>query len=161
MKKLINALVVVFIITNVSTIAQVALTASYGTSTGDEGSCNYVVGQVFCDPGIGNNYTIIPGTFGNQLTPSKKSDIETNKENQTIKVFPNPVSNSILLELNKFDFTKEYIFKLFDVSGKKIIEKRINKSQKSINISFLPASVYLINIIENSKLIKKFKIIKK
>ena len=83
--------------------------------------------------------------------------VEFQNENTKLKVYPNPVSNLLYVEIpSQYDTAN---VKLYDILGKKVLEKTVYSTQKKINVSNLSKGVYLAKIEANGLSITK-KIIK-
>ena len=70
-------------------------------------------------------------------SPEGVSDIG----NEPFSIFPNPVEDCIYLQLEDSDLS--FSCELYDMQGKRLM-KRENAS--SINVSFLPAGIYVLQI---------------
>lgn len=66
--------------------------------------------------------------------------------NKFIKVFPNPVSEILNININLLN-NKKVDVELYNINGAKVFEKEIltNKNNK-LNVSFLPKGVYLLKV---------------
>lgn len=73
-----------------------------------------------------------------------------NNINVAKNVFPNPFGNQLILE---FNFPAERKLLLTDISGRIVFEKSINQSIERINTSFLNHGAYLVQILENNRLV--------
>ena len=83
--------------------------------------------------------------------------VEFQNETTKLKVYPNPVSNLLYVEIpSQYDTAN---VKLYDILGKKVLEKTVYSTQKKINVSNLSKGVYLAKIEANGLSITK-KIIK-
>ena len=83
--------------------------------------------------------------------------VEFQNENTKLKVYPNPVSSLLYVEIpSQYDTAT---VKLYDILGKKVLEKTVSSTQKKINVSNLSKGVYLAKIEANGLSITK-KIIK-
>jgi hypothetical protein len=66
------------------------------------------------------------------------------QQNDVLGFYPNPVSNGKIYITSKTTLEKEIL--IFDVLGKKVLQT--NTSSKELNISTIPAGVYIIKIKE-------------
>ena len=78
---------------------------------------------------------------------------------QNIRVFPNPVKDSIKL-LGFENTTSELSINLFSITGKKIFKKTLTAHKPELNLEFLSSGVYLLDISTTDGAKKIFKIIK-
>ena len=83
--------------------------------------------------------------------------VEFQNENTKLKVYPNPVSSLLYVEIpSQYDTAT---VKLYDILGKKVLEKTVSSTKTKINVSNLSKGVYLAKIEANGLSITK-KIIK-
>lgn len=75
----------------------------------------------------------------------------------TISIYPNPISNKLTISYNSKD---KLNIEIIDISGRKIIEQNGIYANESIDISDLNKGIYILSVLENGKLIYNKKIIK-
>lgn len=83
--------------------------------------------------------------------------IEDNKLENNIKVYPNPTKSKVNITINKeFDF-KEIDFKVFDLTGRLVNVNKIpqGKNEFALDFSNKTAGLYYLNIIANGEKISK------
>lgn len=72
---------------------------------------------------------------------------------ETIKLYPNPTSELIHLELGKPNYQNWVVYSL---NGKRVLNGNVNSSRLSINAKVLPAGTYIIEILDgNQNSVKK------
>jgi hypothetical protein len=86
------------------------------------------------------------------------SGIEANKTQINSKLYPNPFSNSITIELRRNLENAELL--VFDIVGKQILNARITETTSSLNTSALPKGVYLVKIVSGNRIEFVGKIVK-
>lgn len=138
--------------------AQTAVLATGTTATGANGSVSYSIGQVAYSQkganlqvmeGVQQAYEIIVLEVDNEAIPEKN-----------ILLYPNPVRDFLNVDFGKEKFqNSRYV--LFDSQGKMIKSGNLTQQKTELNMTTLPSSVYIIQIFQDSKNIKTFKIIKK
>lgn len=73
-------------------------------------------------------------------------------------IYPNPFSDFIFIQHP--DNTSKWMIKIIDCNGKTLLNKSIENCTK-LDLQFLPAGIYLLNIVqENSNFKKSYKILK-
>lgn len=87
-----------------------------------------------------------------------ENHLETNVSNhntsQSIKIFPNPATEYITIQLSNQDVLNE--LRLLDYQGKKIMSKKLIKNNISIDLSHLPQGIYtLIGNTQNQRFVKQ------
>ena len=148
-----------FAIFSYNVTAQQSVTAAGNNAIGTGGSSSYSVGQVV--------YTVNTGTTGNLIQgvqqPFEISTLGTNEYlgiNLEFSVYPNPTNNFLTLSIQNYDFTN-LKFQLFDSNGKLIENNKVSDVYTQIEMNPYEAGIYFLEVTENSKKIKTFKIIKK
>jgi hypothetical protein len=66
-----------------------------------------------------------------------------------ISVFPNPVHDNIIVQVDGISGVAD--IRLFDMYGKMVIQQRSGSQKPRLDMSKLPAGVYLIKIKDNKK----------
>lgn len=139
--------------------AQDSVLSSGGNSSGSSGNASYSVGQIF--------YKTVNGA-----TTYLSQGVEQPFEIQTVlgldnfniglelSVYPNPTTDIIYLKVKESSF-ESLQYQLFDINGKLIENNIISKNSTIIQMDKYPVAIYLLKVIENSKEVKTFKIIKR
>ena len=155
MKKLLTALLTIsYFFTN----AQQSINASGGNASGSNGSVSYSVGQVFYESALGSNGSILQGVQHPFEIFILGTDAFSNSILQA-SVYPNPTTAYANLKITNYPM--EYLeFHLYDILGKLIISEKILHEETSISMMSLPTGTYLLQVAENNKTLKTFKIIK-
>lgn len=149
-------LMLIFNLTNI--FAQQATIASGGMASSVNGNISYSFGQI--DYSTNSNLT---GSLSQGVQqPYEIFTLGTDDfQNISLKmlVYPNPTASLVKLRIEDLSFNNlEY--KLFDLTGKQIFSQKINQLETQIPLENLPSTTYFLNVSENSKIIKSFKIIK-
>ena len=149
-----------FIFINFVLGAQETITSTGLNLTGIGGTISYSVGQPACDFNSGNNGTISQGVqhpYEIYLDSTVGKDI-SNLILELI-VFPNPTTDQLLLSHS--DFKNEKLsYQLYNYQGELISIKNCENNQTLIDLNNYPSSTYILSIIKEKKIIKKFRIIK-
>lgn len=87
---------------------------------------------------------------------SNATDI-SDKEKLTLNIFPNPTKGIVHINAQRTIINSA---KIYDISGKKLLEKESDNSNMTMDISFLKPGIYFINVTTNSGYYM-FKIIRK
>ena len=139
-------------------LSQEAIPASGGNASGLGGTLSFTVGQLVYTSNSGSNGSVAEGvqqpyeiytTVGIEITNISLDFI----------AYPNPTSGNIVLSIR--DFNNEKLnYQLYDMSGKLLKSNKVNAINTTIDMSELPVSNYVLNINNDSSIIKSFKIIK-
>jgi len=138
--------------------AQDGTVASGGNSTGAGGSASYSIGQI--------DYTANSGTNGNINQGNQQpyeiftSGVEDAAIQLGLSIYPNPSTHVLYLKVEKEDL-KDLSFQLFDMNGKQLLSKIITNNTTEIIMEQYPASTYLLKVLNSTKELTTFKIIKK
>jgi hypothetical protein len=123
------------------------------------------------------NRTVNPGTYYAQVygwngansatscytlrvqlgTASRGTELNTG-EMQQVDVFPNPAHD--VVNINLTGFAGKSVVSLFDVNGRVVLHRAINTAKSQLDISALPAGVYMMRIKHGEKEVSMRKIIK-
>jgi hypothetical protein len=136
--------------------AQTSVAATGGDASGSGGSASYTVGQVV--------YTTATGTTGSVAQGVQQPyeiSITVGVEEKTIGLvaFPNPTKDQLNLSVAGFT-NQQYIYQLYDASGKLVKSDKVSSSTTSINTQALTPGIYLLSVLDNNSIIKTFRIIK-
>ncbi len=97
-------------------------------------------------------------TQGFQQSKLSASEIFTiNSDNFEIDLFPNPTENIVNLKTSNFN---NLFYQFSDFNGKLLKEGKIISENTEISVNKLPSAVYFLNVFNNQKLVKIFKIVK-
>ena len=139
--------------------AQEAITASGGDAAGSGGSVSYSVGQVSYKTIKGNNGSVNQGV----QQPYEISVISgvVQAENINIKciAYPNPTSDQLTLSIENFKL-ENLTYKVYDMSGRLLLSKKITNNNTKINMSTLLHASYFVKVLKDNSVVKTFKIIK-
>lgn len=85
--------------------------------------------------------------------------IKTDKTNQVITITPNPFSSYTNIIFNETSEIKDCRLKIYNVSGKEVINASITGKSTTLNTSSLHSGIYLYKVMNNSKIIQSGKLI--
>lgn len=138
--------------------AQQAIGATGSNASGTNGSSSYTVGQIDY-LAKGSNSEVTEGVQQNYEIYSLAS-AENSTSNQNIILYPNPTTDVLFVDFQSESFTNSS-YRFLDAQGKIIMEGEFTKSKNQLNLQGIPSSLYILQIIQNNKQIKSYKIIKK
>ena len=76
---------------------------------------------------------------------------------ESFLLYPNPVSKYLYLS---YGFKAGSVIEIYDISGRKILEKRINASLTKVDVSNYPKGIYIVRVIGNDNKVTTSKFIK-
>ncbi|PWV46498.1 reprolysin-like metallopeptidase [Chitinophaga sp. S165] len=91
-------------------------------------------------------------------TASRNAEEAITTEAQKVIVFPNPAKDLVNINLTGFKGKSEV--SIFDVSGRVVLRREMNAVNTQLDISALPAGVYMVRIKNGAKDVSMTKIIK-
>jgi hypothetical protein len=98
-----------------------------------------------------------------QATDEAKDDTTQNNTvnyKKDIRLYPNPTSGQLTVELSGFKKTDKITIQVFTVAGKQLLHIKETKNKNEINIYDYPAGTYFVRVI-TGKETKEYKVIKK
>lgn len=138
-------------------IAQNATVASGNNAAGSGGSSSYSVGQIVYTANSGANGSVSQGV----QQPFEISALGVDQfPNINLAAYPIPTANTLTLSVENFNADKLH-YQLFDIGGKLIESSKLIANQTQIDMSANASGIYFLNITEDSRKIKTFKIIRK
>ncbi|MDC0015487.1 T9SS type A sorting domain-containing protein, partial [Flavobacteriales bacterium] len=94
--------------------------------------------------------------FSGNVTSLDEDRVSLNQ----VSIYPNPTSTSINIVTTQMNFSQEDRIDLLSLTGKLIYSQDFNSKNTTIDLSLLPAGVYVLNVISNNKN-TSYKVIKK
>ena len=141
--------------------AQKSINAGGSNVTTDFGSISYSIGQVFYT-NLKNDYgTIIQGVQQPYEIFSLGKD-EFPQITLNLSIYPNPTTSLVYLKINAdnlYGYGCKY--QLYDITGKLLLVESITDRESEIKMEHLPSNCYFLSVLQDYKIIKTFKIIKK
>ena len=139
--------------------AQTSINATGGDASGSGGSASYSVGQVVYTTNTGTNGTVAQGVQ-QPYEISVVTGIEEAKGiNLSVTAYPNPTTDYLTLSIAEFEISN-LSYQLYDMNGKLLQNAKITGNQTSIAMSNLVPATYFVKVLQESKVVKTFKIIK-
>ena len=139
--------------------SQESLTTAGGEATGI-GTASYSIGQVAYSNNTGSNGSVSQGVQ-QVYTIVDVVDLVGGLAtiNLELAAYPNPTNNALTLNIGNYN-NQNLSYRLCDMQGKLLDSKKVINRSTEIGMQDLPASTYLLNIVDQESLIKTFRIIK-
>ena len=142
--------------------AQESVGASGGNAAGSGGTVSYSVGQVVYTVATGPNGSVSQGVQQPfEIFPLGVDDFPNISLIMT--AYPNPVTSMLNLKIENttLDFPGGKLeCQLYDLQGRLIANRKIIGAETQIDMGNLAAATYFLMVLDNSKPLKTFKIIK-
>jgi len=144
--------------------AQTSVNATGGNASGSGGSTSFSVGQVVYTTNSGTTGSVAQGVQQPYEISVVTGLEEAKGINLTVSAYPNPTTDYLTLSIDnsvKINHDLSQLsYQLYDMNGKLLQSEIITGNQTSIVMSnFIPAT-YFVKIVQESKEVKTFKIIK-
>jgi hypothetical protein len=138
--------------------AQEDITVSGGEASGSGGSSSYSMGQVFYSTTTSSAGSVSQGTQ-QSLELFVLSNPELTTLNLKAVTYPNPSTDYVVLSLS--DASLENLsYALYDLQGRLVAQNKVLQASTKIDIQVLGAGTYVLQVQQNNKQLKSFKIIK-
>jgi hypothetical protein len=119
---------------------------------------SWTVGEPFIETFTAGSNILTQGFHQTKLTVTPVTELDY--PGLDFKVFPNPTSDVVTVQFNKF--TENIGFSLFDNSGKKLLAKQMESTITNVDLKNYTSGQYYLKVTKNPGLtIQTFKIIKK
>ena len=140
--------------------AQTSLNSGGTDITHKLGMVSYSIGQTFYQVSENSIGAIYQGVHHSYKIESINTTSDLNKANIDVFIaFPNPTKDFLTLQFTG-GVLQDYIFILYDVTGRKIIQQTIKNKETMIELSNLKPGMYIIQIMQRNNIISVKKIIK-
>ena len=150
-------LMAIFIASSFELSAQNAALTSGGEATGTGGTVSYSIGQVFYST-VSNNEGSINEGVQQSYVISTSIDETSNELELTLLAFPNPTRDYLNLKIEG-ERVPGLLFRILDMNGQEIDSGQALNGTL-INVQDYASSTYFLQIIDSTKTIKSFRIIK-
>lgn len=138
-------------------VAQETTVSSANESTGSNGTVTYSVGLISVKTIEGSDGSLSQG-IQIPLEVTQLLSIDDLAFNDvTLQVYPNPTANIVRLKSGKHH---DLSYQLFDLNGK-LVKSQKKITSETIALNKLKSGTYLLKVLQATKEIKTFKIIKK
>jgi hypothetical protein len=140
--------------------AQETVPVSGGNASGTGGTASYTVGQIVNMTNTGTTGTSAQGVqqpYEISVITGIDDALEIMLE---MVVYPNPATDFLKLKLGDYEIMN-LRYQLYDINGSILLNARIEGQETDISMQSLKPATYFLKVIQGSKEIKTFKIIKK
>ncbi len=139
--------------------AQEVISTSGGSFSGNSINVDWTLGETVTSTFISEDVIVTQGFHQSNLTVNAVDLLSD--YGIMVKVYPNPVPDILIIE-NKNTELKDITLRLFDISGKMLIDKSVSEKKEDLNMQIYKPGNYLLKIYtENDLPVQYFKIIKK
>lgn len=143
--------------------AQESFNASGGNASGSGGSVNYSVGQVVYTTNSGTTGMVSQGV----QQPFEISVITGFEDikwmNLNCSVYPNPTTDYLTLKIDVSASIpiRNLSYQLYDMNGRLLGSGKLKSHETQIVMANLVPETYLLEVFDQNKIVKSFKIIKR
>jgi hypothetical protein len=132
-----------------------------GSTTSETISRTYTAGTYFARVygWNGANSSTVCYTLRVQLgTAARPEEVVINVPKQQMTVLPNPVRD--IMKINVTGLTTAADLTIVDMSGKTVMQRKINTATSQLSLAGLPAGMYFVSVRENGREVSSTKIVK-
>jgi hypothetical protein len=140
-----------------SVSAQVGTVAGGGDGTSNSGSIAFSLGQI--DFAAASNGTGAINAGIQQPYEIFVSAVDKDYAQLKMELFPNPVTH--FLNLSMGELIPNLHYQLISLDGRLLQDVEVTQDLTQIDLQALPAAAYILNILDDAKTVKIFKVIKK
>lgn len=151
-----------FVLSNLQ--AQKTISSTGGEATGTGGFVSYTIGQVLYSSNEGaSGHSIVQGVQQPYEISVIASLPEVEGLNLFISAYPNPTTYflTVKLALSTTLNVQNLQYIIFDINGKLLQTTKATGHKTKIKTNKLANGIYFLKVLNNSKIIKVFKIVKK
>jgi hypothetical protein len=136
--------------------AQEVISSSGSSFENSTNQLSWTLGEPIIETFSDAKSVITQGFQQSKLTVTAIDQISDNLYG--LKVYPNPVSSELTIEVSEVE---KFNLSLFDLNGKLLIQKKIEKSVEIIDmLNFIPGSYFLTVCFGKNKHLQTFKVTK-
>ena len=154
MKKTELLLIMVLFFAVISTKAQDIIATSGDYQETANGSLSWTIGEPVTET-VSNGNILTQGFQQSRIIVSAILELNTSKIN--VSIFPNPTNEFVKIVSSEND---DYKIQLFNINGKLLVEKQINKTDNTINMREFTNGTYLLKVTDKNRETTTYQIIK-
>jgi hypothetical protein len=151
-------LLTLFLLISCALEAQKGPVSTGGAATGATGTLHYSIGQIDYITATGHNGTLTQG-IQQPFTINVVTGIAETGITLCCSIYPNPAAEYIVLKVLDPEISG-MTYALYDGQGKLLAQQKLNTAETFISLSGLPNATYLITILNSTRPLKSFHIIK-
>lgn len=163
--KTVNTLLITLFLSallSVSVSGQESVVSTGGNIAGSDGEVSYTIGQVVYTTYQGEEVAMSQGVQQPFEVFEVFTSLDTNSIiGLSISVYPNPVSDQVILTAGDDLDTSGMTYCLYNTRGEKLQNEKLQGMHTDIRVGHLPSATYFIKVIQDDIEIKTIKIIKK
>jgi hypothetical protein len=134
------------------------IAANGGSGTVNGIKANWTVGEAFINECSSNEYVISQGFHqGSLIIITGTKDEEMNFQ---MMAYPNPFRDRLTVELDGAIVVQGWTLEVYNLDGKSLMKKPVRSALTEINLTGLPAAVYIIRINDETGHSKIFNVTK-
>ena len=140
---------------------QTSVNAAGGEASGSGGVASFTIGEtIFTDPTSESlNAISMQGVQQTYIEGAVTVIYEYSDVELLLNLYPNPASSEVTLSIGEPNVT-DFRYRMYDLNGKLLIEKRVQADLSLIPIEHYPDATYLLEVLLDSRPVKSFTIIK-
>ncbi len=142
-----------------SSLCQESISSAGSSNQSGNYFLSWTLGEIITGNSTNSEITIYQGLLPAEITLFSVS--EHDSINDHIVIYPNPTSNMITIEC-KSSISQSLFLQLQDINGRIFYKiEEIDRNTVNIDLKNISAGIYFLNLFEDNKLFKSYKVIKR
>jgi hypothetical protein len=151
-------LILFFVITgNSQNIERSAISNAGNYSKKSNMSLSFTLGEIAIQTHQNNEFTFAQGFQQSNISVSTL--IKDPEINYDVRIYPNPVKNWLSVQFDQ-NIQEKFYIKIFNLKGQLLKKKAISLPMDEINFGHYKNGEYILQINENRRIIKSYKVVK-
>lgn len=99
---------------------------------------------------------LIVGPSSMRMTNTTTKDEEETKKTslqEGISVYPNPVTDKVVLSIKDFNPSERNMMSLLDSKGNEMLSQKVTQNQSEMDVSKLTSGIYYFKVIKNQQML--------
>jgi hypothetical protein len=138
--------------------SQYVVSSAGASATSTTAQLSWTIGEPVIETYTGTGTVLTQGFHQSRLVVTAVDQISL--PGISLSVYPNPVTDDLTLDIVGHRIDK-LGYQLFDISGRLLFSKKIEKEPETVSMSSFPVGTYLLKVTDNNAgLVQVFKIVK-
>lgn len=138
---------------------QTVIPVSGGDAQGNGGSISYTIGQVVYTTDSSDQYTVAQGIQQAYEIYIVTEIQETQDILLSAVIYPNPTTDILKLKVQNYPI-EQLSYQLYDIDGRQILNQKLFTEESDIDVTTLVHGTYLLKLMNETKEVKVFKVLK-
>lgn len=158
--RLIQLILSIFLVSSDSLMSQNSVVSSGGSGEGMDGMISFSIGQTAFNTFYSESGSVSEGV--QHAYEVLEVSVADNIPGQSLKlnIFPNPIDTYLILHVDD-ELNQNLWYEFLDSGGKLLQSYQVSLAETRIEVSALPAGIYILRVHQAGNELKTFKVIKR